>query len=445
MANQSEDEMFLTQSQFKKDDDNAAAAAAAADDDDDFLFRFAAPLTEEDIERKLSRCVPRTTRYKNDWAKGVFRRWQEERRTRSMDANIALSSSVLTEDLLDMTAKDINTALKYFLFEARKVDGTCYPAVTVYGLFTAIASHLKANKSPYNLMEGEEFQDSRQALDACMRERSTAGLGADVRKPTEVITRDEENTLWEKGALGEGTPQKLLDTVLYLTGLNFALRGGKEHRSLRLHQQPQITGPHTDQNGRRYLQYVEDVSKTNAGGVKDRKLQKKKVRAYENTKNPERCYVRLFMKYKSLCLPSSTRANAFYFTPMKKPKDGKWYLESPMGHNTIQTTVKRICAEAGIEGRKTNHSLRCTAATRLYEANISEQQICEQTGHKSEAVRVYKRTSDQQQAMASDVLSCSAPKKTQTSATVSVPTSEGDSGTTQTVAHGSVTMTFNFN
>ncbi len=66
-------------------------------------------------------------------------------------------------------------------------------------------------------------------------------------------------------------------------------------------------------------------------------------------------------------------------------------------------------------------------------------------GHKSEAVRVYKRTSDQQQAMASDVLSCSAPKKTQTSATVSVPTSEGDSGTTQTVAHGSVTMTFNFN
>ncbi|XP_046344062.1 uncharacterized protein LOC124124829 [Haliotis rufescens] len=109
-------------------------------------------------------------------------------------------------------------------------------------------------------------------------------------------------------------------------------------------------------------------------------MQKKNVRAYENVEHPERCYLRLIEKYKSLCPPSSTRANTFYFTPLKKTKDRKWYLESPMGHNTIQTTVKRICTMAGITGKKTNHSLRSTAADRLYEANISEQQICEQTG-----------------------------------------------------------------
>ncbi|XP_046574116.1 uncharacterized protein LOC124282196 [Haliotis rubra] len=81
-----------------------------------------------------------------------------------------------------------------------------------------------------------------------------------------------------------------------------------------------------------------------------------------------------------------------------------------MGHNVIETTVKRICAVARIGGKKTNHSLRSTAATRLYEANISEQQICEHTGHRSDAVRLYKRTTDQQKAMASDILACKAPK-----------------------------------
>ncbi|XP_046329367.2 uncharacterized protein LOC124113159 [Haliotis rufescens] len=146
--------------------------------------------------------------------------------------------------------------------------------------------------------------------------------------------------------------------------------------------------------------------------------------------------------------PSSTRANAFYFTPLKKTKYGKWYLNRP-SDNSIQTTVKRICAMAGITGKNTNHSLRSTAADRLYEANISEQQMCEQTGHRSDAVRVYKRTSDEQKAMASDVLACKVPKSEENSnknvnvaSTVSVPPSEPESSITE--SRGNVTMTFNF-
>ncbi len=49
---------------------------------------------------------------------------------------------------------------------------------------------------------------------------------------------------------------------------------------------------------------------------------------------------------------------------------------------------------AGIPGRFTNHSLRMTAATRMFNAGVEEEVVKECTGHKSNAVCAYKRTSD---------------------------------------------------
>ena len=56
-------------------------------------------------------------------------------------------------------------------------------------------------------------------------------------------------------------------------------------------------------------------------------------------------------------------------------------------------------------GFHTNHSLRATAATRLYHAGVDEQMVMEHTGHRSlEGVRTYKRISKQQRAALSDIL-----------------------------------------
>ena len=41
-----------------------------------------------------------------------------------------------------------------------------------------------------------------------------------------------------------------------------------------------------------------------------------------------------------------------------------WYTSNPVGHNKLGETVWRLCKEAGIQGRFTNHSLRATTATR---------------------------------------------------------------------------------
>lgn len=65
---------------------------------------------------------------------------------------------------------------------------------------------------------------------------------------------------------------------------------------------------------------------------------------------------------------------------------------------------KKMCAKAGFDVHFTNHSLRATTATRMYSAELPEELICEKTGHRSEAVREYKRTSNIQQLEASDVV-----------------------------------------
>ena len=52
-----------------------------------------------------------------------------------------------------------------------------------------------------------------------------------------------------------------------------------------------------------------------------------------------------------------------------------------------------MCEKAGIDGRRSNHSLRAGCATRMYDNGLDEQLICERTGHRSVAVRSYKRTS----------------------------------------------------
>ena len=94
----------------------------------------------------------------------------------------------------------------------------------------------------------------------------------------------------------------------------------------------------------------------------------------------------------------------FYLHPLSVPNGNVCYSCQPKGRHSIEKTVKLMCEKAGITGCHTNHSLRASTATHLYEQGIDEQLICEKTGHRSVAVRGYKCTSSNQLKELSNVL-----------------------------------------
>ena len=69
------------------------------------------------------------------------------------------------------------------------------------------------------------------------------------------------------------------------------------------------------------------------------------------------------------------------------------FLQQVVGKQTLGTIVKCFRTEVGFQGNDTNHSGKVTCATTLFNQNFDEQRIQHQTqtGHWSNAIRVYKR------------------------------------------------------
>lgn len=270
---------------------------------EDGVFRFSKPKTTEELDKIRDERLPENTRKRDTWAVSVFEAWKAERIRRSNSNPVfALPCGGNNIEMKNMTKECLNECLSYFITEAKKKNGDDYPPDSLYALAMSIQHHLRENGLLVNFLDDNEFDLFRKTLDAVMKERSSRGLGL-LKKQADVIEYEQEEVMWQKGVLGDDRPQTLLDSLIFSFGLHFALRSGKEHRALRFgsDKEPSQLSIHTDPiNKRRYIEYKEDISKTNNGGLHHRLLKKKCTRAYENTDNPSRCIVRLFEKYNRL-------------------------------------------------------------------------------------------------------------------------------------------------
>ena len=86
-------------------------------------------------------------------------------------------------------------------------------------------------------------------------------MGGPERDP---IMEEHEQILWEKGILGEDSPDKLRQTVFFFLSVRFGLRGLKEQYELRRYPDSQINIVKVD--GKDTLVYREFQSKTRQEG-----------------------------------------------------------------------------------------------------------------------------------------------------------------------------------
>ncbi|ESO89917.1 hypothetical protein LOTGIDRAFT_164612 [Lottia gigantea] len=188
--------------------------------------------------------------------------------------------------------------LGYFIAEIKNEKGDDYKPNTLYEIIISIQYYMRQNGRFLSMMDDGDFRGMKVVLYAKMKDLNRQGKCVQ-RRQVDIINEKHENMMWNNGILGSNSPQQLLDTLVFQLGLHFALRAGQEHRNLRTGALSQLTVK-LDNQDLKYLDYHEDVSKTNEGGLQHRKMTPKITRAYENKEYPERCPVKMYEKYMSL-------------------------------------------------------------------------------------------------------------------------------------------------
>lgn len=368
---------------------------------------YGSPKGAKAVQVAIEASIPKKTREQTNWTVRVWSEWAASRNKKLMRGE-----QLIPANLCDMAVCELDFWLSRFVLEIRKVNGDHYPPNSLYQIVCGLQRYIRENgRADLKLLDCPDLHGFNRTLDSEMKRLNTTGKYIEKRQ-AQPITVEQEKRLWEMGLLGDTDAKTLLSTVVFEVGFFFALRSGNEHRRLRHSpSQMQLFEP---PGNRAYIVYREDVSKTNQGGLSNRKKKPKEVYQYANEENPSRCFVRLYKLYNSKC-PPNRPANAFYLTPLVKPRSDCWYSRAPLGHNMLANTVCDLMKRAGFEGYFTNHSLRASLATRLFDAEIDEQLIMSRTGHSStDGVRAYKRTSEKLKIITSDVLNASksrSPKK----------------------------------
>ena len=349
--------------------------------------------------------VPDTTKSNTSWALRTFHSWHEWRNGIHPDDEVP-------EDVLTCgDAATLNRWLSLFVIEARKKDGSRYPFKTIDLLLAGLRRHMnETDPSLPNFFDEKDpnFSGLRGARDTVSRQLRQDGIGTAV-KHADVLSYEEEALLWNKGLLGTDSPRALFNAVFFMNGKVLCLRGGREHKALKM---AQFSFGH--EGGRELVVYAEHGSKNRSGSYKD-KSENKIVKHFADPSLNERCYVSLLKTYFEKLSPEvKDIENAdFYWKPKGSlPLEAGvcWYTIQPCGRNFLAGVVKTVCEKANIQG-KTNHSLRATGATRLFAANVPEKLIADRTGHKSTtALRMYERTSIHQQQSVSDIIASTTKK-----------------------------------
>lgn len=361
----------------------------------------------------MATSIPHATRQKAKWAMSIFSswaKWTSENNGMMTQGNNGITELLKTE-LWHLTNEQLDKVLSCFVQQVRNRKGDLYPPKTLYEIITSIQKFMEMQQKCVSLVNRNRFPTLYYALDVSMKNATLAGKGMGV-KHAQPITVEQESALYDKNIINIDTPKGLQRALFYTIGIHFALRGGKAHRDLTIHN----FKIQDDESGKRYLCYTEKVAKTRQGGIKDLKIKEHSARAYSNP-DPRKCPVGIFQKYVQLC-PQEPLSSALYLQPLKKPSCLVWYGKTPVGNHTLGDMVKSMMTDAGFEGQFTNHSLRVTTVTRLFDSGQDIKVVKGQTGHRSDALLEYRRLDDEKKQEVSAMLTNSA-KKMKTEQTIS--------------------------
>ena len=236
---------------------------------------FKEPLPAEAMRELSHKNFSAETLKKVRWVQKMYHEWRSYRHS--------LGLEYITCDLEDcatITGASLAFALCHYITQVKKVDGSDFPAKSLYDIVICVQFHLECLGFAFCLVNNPYFSELKYTLDNTMKERVQSGIGLSLRQ-AEVLSVIDEDNLWSLGYLGCANPVQLLNTVVFCVGKGFALRAGKEHRVLCAMPFDSQLKFICDSDNEYFLRYTEDIGlKINKGGLRHKKVDVKSVDLY---------------------------------------------------------------------------------------------------------------------------------------------------------------------
>ena len=249
--------------------------------------------------------MPKNTEVSTQWAINNFDQWRVDYNSRHPEYPCPDGT------LLSDSSSDLSFWLQKYILGTRKKNGEQYPPKTLHLLLCGLNRFMKGKKlDSFNIFDHDnsDFKLLYNTCDSYFRELREEGIGSHS-KP---VTREDEERMWSSGVISVSMPKGLLIAVFFLNGKNFALRGGNEHRSLKLSQISQNISP----EGKVRYTYTENCSKNHAGGFNQLSVPNKVAHQYQDLECGDRCHVYVLDKYLRKLPPNAYDQGVFYLRPV---------------------------------------------------------------------------------------------------------------------------------
>ncbi|KAH1023199.1 hypothetical protein HUJ04_012449 [Dendroctonus ponderosae] len=246
-------------------------------------------------------------------------------------------------EILQLTADELNYSLCLFVKEVRKPNGQEYAPDTIYYLCLGIQQYLFENGRIDNIFCDPYYEKFTDCLDEVAKKFSVLYNDSHY-----IVTRVEEEHLWESKQLGAHSPHVLLSTLMFFNTKHFNLTTVDEHMQLSFSHIMKHWKRNPNQPGASKLPGSRNVLLRfypPQSALQNNQRKKKVYEQQENEENPLRCPVKLYEFYLSKCPESvKTRNDVFYLQPERScvPDSPVWYSTMPLPKEALEKMLHRV-------------------------------------------------------------------------------------------------------
>lgn len=322
-------------------------------------------MEDEDLDALDAAAQPTSTVKSTEWAMRRFTAWMKKRQ--------------INVDLASAAAEELAPVLRRFYAEVKTTGGQSHAPQTMIGIRAGIQRYLtKIRANPVNITKDTQFEKANSTFKAKCKLYAAKGNRPQKRKE-EIAPGDLQkiHKYLAEDITGKD-PRRLLQAVWFIIAFNLGCRGREIYRQLK---KSSIIFA-VDDAGQEYAIIDQTVVEKNHQGGPSREDQANanQTRIYDCAIGPHSVLGLL-----KLYLEKLHDACEWLFQQCRsKAVDGEpWYKNEPLGVNSLGTMMKVISQAAALSKPYTNHCVRATTITVLFNGGVDIQSIQSRTGHRS--------------------------------------------------------------